>query len=146
SCPVDSIVGALGMGIQDLYPPDPVAVMNGIRPALNTPGKRSWKSPEEALRTIASKIEPKPTTMQSWTYHDTHGKPVMVVGRIDAAGGSKTYRPFHVLPDGSWAVGNPPGLLPLYGLPDLTAADLVIVLEGEKCADAARVTGWVTTT
>ena len=32
---------------------------------------------------------------------------MMVVGRFDPAAGEKTFRPFHPLPDGSWAMGNP---------------------------------------
>jgi hypothetical protein len=40
----------------------------------------------------------------------------MVVGRFDAADGGKTYRPVHGRSDGSWAIGDPAGLLPLYRL------------------------------
>jgi putative DNA primase/helicase len=70
----------------------------------------------------------------------------MVVGRFDAADGSKTYRPVHVLPEGSWAIGDPPGLLPLYALPWIEDADTVFVVEGEKCAHAIIDLGWATTT
>jgi hypothetical protein len=143
SCPPEAITGALGLRLEDLFSPKP----NGTHTSpTKTPGKRSWPTPEDALRAIARKIEPQPTSLQSWTYHDARGTPVMVVGRIGAANGEKTYRPVHALPDGSWAIGDPPGLLPLYGLREIGAAGAVIVLEGEKCADAARVTRWAATT
>jgi hypothetical protein len=131
-CSTAAIVQALGLKLEDLWP--------------KSSGKRSWKTPEDALRFVASKIEPKPITTRSWTYHDTHGFPVMVVGRLDAADGEKTYRPVHILPEGSWAIGDPPGLLRLYRLPEVITATELIVLEGEKCADAARALGWTATT
>jgi hypothetical protein len=138
-CSTSAIVQSLGLRLEDLWPKS-----NG--PAPKSSGKRSWKTPEEALRAVASKIEPKPIKSQSWTYHDAHGSLVMVVGRFDAANGEKTYRPVHILPDGSWSIGDPPGRLPLYELPDVLDADLIVVLEGERCADAARAAGFATTT
>src|SRR5262249_28534080 len=59
--------------------------------------------------------------------------------------GGKTYRPAHLTPDG-WAIGDPPGALPLYGLPDLAAADCIYVCEGGKAADLARGLGVIATT
>jgi hypothetical protein len=140
-CSTSAIVQSLGLKLEDLWPKS-----NG--PAPKSSGKRSWKTPEEALRFVASKIEPKPIKTQSWTYHDAHGKPLMVVGRIDAADGSKTYRPVHILPDGSWAIGDPPESLPLYNLPRMFMEGLrvVFVTEGEKCADAVKSIGFTATT
>jgi hypothetical protein len=103
-------------------------------PKPKTSGKRSWKTIEDALRAVASKIEPKPIKTDWWTYQDAHGNPVMVVARFDAADGSKTYRPLHRLSDGSWAMGDPPGLLPLYRLAEVIKSNgPVFVAEGEKC-------------
>jgi putative DNA primase/helicase len=48
---------------------------------------------------------------------------------------SKSYRPFHLDGD-AWRCGDPPGLWPLYRGDGLPAAGLVLVVEGEKCADA----------
>jgi hypothetical protein len=152
SCPTAEIVAALGLTMSDLYPPDPVAVLwpgrNGTpRPKPKTSGKRAWKTPEDALRAVARKIKPQPTKLQSWTYHDTLGKPVMVVGRIDSADGEKTYRPTHALPDGTWAIGDPPGMLPLYRLPEVAESTrAVLVPEGEKCVLTLVNIGAVATT
>ena len=122
--------------------------LGGGPPPLQTAVKprRTHETAAAALAFVASRIEPGPVTTQSWTYHDAHGNPVMAVGRFNSGDGSKTYRPVHRLPDGSWAMGDPPGLLPLYRLGEVAQADGVVVLEGEKCADAAAMTGWVTTT
>src|SRR5262249_52414295 len=64
----------------------------------------------------------------------------------DAADGEKTYRPLRFLPDGTWAMGDPPGRLPIYALPWIEDADLVFVVEGERCADAIIGLDWVATT
>ena len=62
--------------------------------------------------------------------------------------------------DGRWKEDNPPGVAccrwlehrghavprPLYGLPELAKADRIIITEGEKAADAARLLGFTSTT
>jgi hypothetical protein len=127
-CTVEAIVQSLGLRMEDLWP-----TKNGATPTPKSSGKRSWKTIEDALRAAVSRIEPKPTLSDHWTYRHADGKPVMVVGRFDGADG-KTYRPAHALPDGSWAVGDPPGLLPLYRLPELARHNgTIFVAEGEKC-------------
>jgi hypothetical protein len=125
--------------LTDLWPHKPA-------PDWKTSGKKSWKTTHAALKAVAHHIEPKPVKVQDWTYTDAHGNAVMVVGRFDSADGMKTYRPFHRLPDGTWAVGDSDGLLPLYRLPEIIEANEMIVCEGEKCADAVREVGWPATT
>jgi len=84
-----------------------------------------------------------------WTYQDSDGSPAMVVVRIDTPKpgdpDAKTFRPVHPTADG-WTFGDPPGPLPLYGLSDLDGAGLVVVVEGERCVEAARSIGFVATT
>jgi hypothetical protein len=138
------ITRALGLGLADLAP----GSCNGSTTRPKTAGKpkRSWKSPDDVLRAVAAKILHQPTTLTTWTYQNADTTPSMVVGRIDDASGYKTYRPVHVLADGTWAIGDPPGLLPLYGLPWIEQANMVFVVEGEKCADAILGLDWVATT
>jgi hypothetical protein len=68
---------------------------------------------------------------------------------VDKSKRSKDFRPIHS-PDGkSWVIGDPPGPLPLYRLPELLAAPLdqpIWVLEGEKCVERAVGIGLVATT
>jgi hypothetical protein len=142
-CSADAIVGVLGLRLEDLFPAKP----DGSTTTSKSSGKKSWRTLEAALKAVASKIEPKPITTDSWTYHNASGNVVMVVGRFDAGDGEKTYRPFHRLADRSWAIGDPPGLLPLYRLPEVTEhTQTVMVVEGEKCVLALRKIRAVATT
>lgn len=60
----------------------------------------------------------------------------------------KTYRPVHRSPNGTWKVGDLPGKLPLYQADQLPINPEipVLVLEGPKCAAAARTLGFHATT
>ena len=58
----------------------------------------------------------------------------------------KTFRPIHRTAEG-WVIGDPPGLRPLFGLPELADANVVYITEGEKAAEAVRrLPGLVATT
>ncbi|WP_460185065.1 YfjI family protein [Thermopirellula anaerolimosa] len=75
----------------------------------------------------------------SWPYHDASGAVVGVICRWQGPGG-KEIRPVTLM-DGFWSpcAMQPPR--PLYGLPAVLRADMktpIVVVEGEKTADAAR--------
>jgi hypothetical protein len=70
----------------------------------------------------------------AWAYQDVKGCDTMLSVRYDKPDGGKEFRPYH-FKDGEAVMGDPPGTLPLYHLPEIPAADLVIITEGEKCAD-----------
>ena len=83
SCPVDAIVGVLGLRLEDLYPKS-----NGPTTTKpKTSGKKSWRTLDEAVGAVGYHL--KPTSTETWTYHDTHGDPVMAVGRFDAGEGRR---------------------------------------------------------
>jgi putative DNA primase/helicase len=160
SCRADAIVGALGLRLEDLFPPKSNGpVFEKVTTALGASDSHqgfktrasgsktsgaSWKTLDAALSWGRSKF--KAVTVTSWTYHDAHGNVVMVVGRFDDGNGEKTYRPFHRLPDGSWAMSDPPGLLPLYRLPEIVVEDGISICEGEKCGDALDSIDYLATT
>ena len=94
---------------------------------------------------------------QSWDYHDKNGSIFFRMTRKDAfikkdgqfkpylgQDGSKqkkTFYPEHLNDDGCWVRGLPEfpkAGRPLYHLPDVIRSDKVIVVEGEKAADAAQ--------
>lgn len=82
-----------------------------------------------------------------WTYRDARGDPLIVVARWNTSRG-KTIRPVYRV-DGGWVHGAPPPPRPLYRLPELLASAVdepVVVVEGEKCADAVAEIGFVATT
>ena len=81
-----------------------------------------------------------------WSYQTAQGKDFAGVGRLDSPTQGKTYRPVHKIP-GGWLVGDPPGLWPLYNSAAVSEeADLVVFVEGEKCADIVRGLGFTGTT
>lgn len=86
----------------------------------------------------------------SWKYFDTHGNVVASVERYepDGTAASKTYRPYCFKTiDGAqkWVMGAPT-LRPLYNLPEVALSNTVVLVEGEKCAEALNKIGIVATT
>jgi len=74
--------------------------------------------------------------VDAWMYPDD----TLRVARFALADGGKTFRPIRRTGDG-YAIGDPPGPLPLYRGDMIGDAGPVIVCEGEKCADAAASVG-----
>lgn len=81
----------------------------------------------------------------TYTYFDTHGNVIASVVRFEPDGtrASKTFRPwcFKII-DGKpqWRPGAP-DLRPLYRLPDIATSPVVVLCEGEGCADALTSVG-----
>ncbi|WP_197357646.1 phage/plasmid primase, P4 family, partial [Ralstonia pseudosolanacearum] len=67
-----------------------------------------------------------------WDYLDTAGKLIGVVYRYDPPGRGKAFRPW----DAKRRKMAPPEPRPLYNQPALAKADHVVLVEGEKCAQA----------
>ena len=79
-----------------------------------------------------------------WVYQDHDGEPAGAVLRF-GDGDKKTYRPISRRSDG-WSLEAMEKPRPLYRLPTLATAELVVVTEGEKAADAAVLLGYTATT
>ena len=79
-----------------------------------------------------------------WCYRDAEGRPLFHQARFEVEGG-KEFRPISFCRVGNgdrfeWRLEGPPAPRPLYGLDRLKAAspeDTILVVEGEKAADAA---------
>ncbi|PXW71070.1 hypothetical protein C7964_102972 [Loktanella sp. PT4BL] len=85
------------------------------------------------------------TPTAQYPYHNAQGEVVLIANRFDRAFGKKSFLPYSVTTQ-SWTA---PDSRPLYRLPELLAAkpdSLVIITEGEKCADALASLGYITTT
>ena len=114
-------------------------------------GKHAKPQPEQrtylsAAKALAAYGMGKPDKVQ--TYRDAHGRDVLAVGRWNKADGKKIIRPVGNIGTG-WIQGDPSGLLPLYNLPEIRAADPgepVYIHEGEKAADAGTSIGLFSTT
>jgi len=150
-CPPEAIVEGLGLSMVDLFRID--RADNGVcgkgpgsngKPTKRTatkPPRRGERDPESIIRKLATQLGP---LSASWTYHSADGDEAFRVLRFDPPDG-KTFRPTYHSANG-WVVEDPPGLLPLYHLPDLAAANRICLTEGEKAADAVRSLGLIATT
>ena len=77
-----------------------------------------------------------------WDYLDASGNLIAVVYRYDPPGGKKQFRPW----DAKRRKMAPPDPRPLYNQPGMTSAAQVVLVEGEKCAQALIDAGVVATT
>ncbi len=137
-CDTSSVLAAVGLTLADLFPPT-----SGSAPILSKPKPcgQSFSTAKDAVAELERRHGKKAAF---WTYHDVHGEPVGVVVRWDKSNG-KDIRPVARHADG-WRIKAMPEPRLLYGLPDLATADRVLVVEGEKAADAARSIGFTATT
>ncbi|WP_124982727.1 phage/plasmid primase, P4 family [Ralstonia solanacearum] len=77
-----------------------------------------------------------------WDYLDAAGKLIAVVYRYDPPGRKKEFRPW----DARRRKIAPPDPRPLYNQPGMASVSLVVLVEGEKCAQALIDAGIVATT
>jgi hypothetical protein len=141
-------------GVGDETTPKHARQEGSVAVAGGTKDQRTFDSAREAVAELERGFRhPK---AGHWTYLDPERKPVFLSVRFDlppdpdkpGAKPSKTFRPVSLV-DGRWIIGDPPGKLILYHLPDLLATPAgsrVYVCEGEKAADAARTVGLTATT
>lgn len=108
-----------------------------VQPVYNTP-------PEKRFQVVKS--DPVRRTLRPgdivYRYETPDGQPYLDVVRTP----DKAFHQWTPLPDGQFLKGAPPAPRHLYNLRAVLAAQLVIVVEGEKCADAINAIGYIATT
>ncbi|MCC7203933.1 MAG: hypothetical protein IT441_02550 [Phycisphaeraceae bacterium] len=127
-----------------------MAARPAAKPAPTAPAASKPKKTREVYATAEAAIAAlerhrgKPAGV--WTYCDAQGEAVGAVLRWDGPNG-KDVLPLARSAEG-WSVGAMPAPRPLFGLPEILArpGELVAVVEGEKCVDAARSIGLLATT
>lgn len=77
-----------------------------------------------------------------WDYLDAHGQLIAVVYRYDPPGQRKEFRPW----DAKRRKMAPPDPRPLYNQPGMATASQIVLVEGEKCAQALIDSGICATT
>ena len=102
---------------------------------------RATSHPPKRKKPQAPVDELGPATAK-WDYLDAAGNLIACVYRYDPAPGRKEFRPW----DAKRRKMAPPEPRPLYHQPGLVAAEQVILVEGEKCAQALIDAGLVATT
>ncbi|APR98650.1 AAA family ATPase [Wolbachia endosymbiont of Folsomia candida] len=78
----------------------------------------------------------------SWNYYDENNQVIVIVSRFDSPGRKKEYRPFDIKTLSYGA----PDIRPLYNIPGILKSDKVVLVEGEKCAEALIKQGITATT
>lgn len=145
-CKPKAIVSALNLTMSDLFSPS----TNGKHKGSGKVGGKSYPTAEKAWKAVGYAIcrqHPGTRVNKLWPYQDSSGNIVAYVVRWDMPDGSKEYRPISLHAD-DWRIKDLPGLWPLYEFPTLLTEPSapVYVVEGEKCADAARAIGMNATT
>ena len=129
----DLIAIHLGANVQS----DFARVMAGASDLLG----RAHTAPVRKAKPAAPTDDLGPATAK-WDYLDATGKLIAVVYRYDPPGQRKEFRPW----DARKRKMAPPDPRPLFNQPGLIKADQVILVEGEKCAQALIDAGIVATT
>ena len=129
----DLIAAHLGANVQS----DFARVMASASDLLG----RAHTAPVRKAKPAAPTDDLGPATAK-WDYLDATGKLIAVVYRYDPPGQRKEFRPW----DARKRKMAPPDPRPLYNQPGLIKADQVILVEGEKCAQALIDVGIVATT
>ncbi len=140
-CPREDVAAAIGLPL-----PRWAAARPSTRPGPHGRGRRLNATLEDALAYV---LRTRPWDhVATYPYRRRDGTPHFAVLRFRPRdGGPKQFRTAVRRPDGRWALEQPNGArLPLYGLPEVLAADEVWVCEGEQCADRLRAIGLVATT
>jgi hypothetical protein len=145
SCNVEVITRALDLTLQDLFPP-----RDGLksRPGRQSGGNgKTYPTAEKAIGAAAFLVGGEVSKLGPWSYKTADGKAeVMRIYRIDMPDGDKQFRPVY-RDSAGWHLGDPvKSGLPLYHLDELASAPMIVVLEGEKCADMVRDLGITATT
>jgi|SRR5579883_375202 len=141
-CSAETICGAVGLSLRDLMPEKQEANPTFAHPHQN--GKTSENTFTTASAAVQALEKKLGKHSAHWTYTDAAGTPIGLVVRWNTANG-KEIRPVFKHAEG-WRIGAMSDPRPLYRLPELAKANRVLVVEGEKCADAARSLGFTATT
>lgn len=104
----------------------------GQAPTATVPARRRYEPPMDDLGPPTAK----------WDYRTVDGQLIGCVYRYDPPGRGKEFRPW----DAQRRKLAPPSPRPLYNQPGIHDASEVILVEGEKCADALNAAGYCATT
>lgn len=136
-CHTEDVARAIGMSMADLTP----SIATRTKQSVNYARAAQPRSRGAVIESLEGKLGQR---SHEWEYHDRNGKVVGVILRFETPRG-KEIRPVSLI-DGKWTAKGMNEPRPLYGLPAAVEASCVVVTEGEKAADAARLLGYTATT
>lgn len=147
-CSTEAILDALGLRKSDLFADETRNPVLPRKPRQTPPAfpetksqRRQFVTAEEAFEDL---VRWRGRWSGRWVYQDIRGRPVGFVIRWDTPEG-KDLRPISLI-DGHWEMAAMPRPRPLYRLPDIAREPRVLVVEGEKTAEAGWSLGFPTTT
>ena len=113
--------------------------------ARSAPRPRTFSSRDAAVRDITARLVRDGYEHKGgWAYCATDGHVAFVILRFEHPTKEKTFRQIKPI-EGGWTLGLPQAR-PLYRSPELLTSDDIVVVEGEKAADAAAGIGLAATT
>jgi hypothetical protein len=150
-CAPDDVLRAVGLTWADLAP--------GAEPRAARAGEFSPARAGHTAHLEGGLVEHDRRTwprVASYVYEDEHGSPVFRVDRhespvqVEGRKRKKSFLQFAARSEGGWQAGlDGVDWRPLYGLPEVSEAialgKSVLLVEGEKCVEAARALGYVAT-
>ncbi|MBZ0152911.1 MAG: hypothetical protein K8J09_15410 [Planctomycetes bacterium] len=146
NCSTEDIVAALGLRMPDLFPRGQGRPV----PSSQKKGRKEHATPDDATRAMCFVHgRQKGKLTRHHDYHDSSGAHVMRTMRFDYPDRPKQFGQAHRQANGTWVNAGMPAPRPLYLLPELLKADPespVVLVEGEKCAEACASLGFVSTT
>jgi 5S rRNA maturation endonuclease (ribonuclease M5) len=153
-CPTEKVVQAVGLKMRDLMAGEsfrrhagfPKTCKPRSEPQTTRPNTTpAFAAVHDAVRAFQRTHG---TLTNKWPYYNADGELVGIVLRCDTPSG-KRILPVARGSDGRWRFEAMPKPRPLYNLLEILSADAavpIVVVEGEKAADAARKCGLVGTT
>ena len=133
----DLIAHASGQDLKDVLPPGDDR--KGHLPPVPAKKEPPALIPRSQLTSYCQKAG----KVEKWYGYGPEGARALLVARIIQPGGKKTFRQFTPQPNDMVALCNlvPDGMLPLYQVESVRDGESVLVVEGEKCAEAALSVG-----
>src|SRR5690606_7373870 len=138
-CQTVDVLAAVGLNIRDLY-----AYEIPSNSPIPKKRRQCWSTADAGMAGMRARFGN--ATATSYDYRSADGQHIGRICRFDLDGkGTKEIRPLR-LESGEWVEGGMHKPRPLYDLPGVISAERVIVVEGEKCADAISQSGLFGTT
>jgi len=120
------IAGHYGIDARSDFPRVLEIAADLVGRATTMPARSTRKAKQEVATDDLGKATAK------WDYQDASGSLIAVVYRYDPPGRRKEFRPW----DAKRRKMAPPDPRPLYNQPGMVASDQIVLVEGEKCAQA----------
>jgi uncharacterized membrane protein YgcG len=156
NCPPERVVAALGLRMSDLMPPPSRSATNNRSGQASAKqdsesaelhNGKAFASAEDAIAALARQLRCEPA--HKWPYRNLRGETIAYAVRFDPPSGQGKVIRYVSLRETGWQIAGIPAPRPPYRLPEILAIrerNCLVIVEGEKTAEAAVKCGLVATT